>query len=462
MPRTLSRKTMGSARALYFVLIAQASIGFVPMSAYAQTPVAVPPPVTAPIPSPSIDPNAPSRPLPPSAPVGKPRPDVAARMSVQVRDAKGNLVPTDMDIPFLHPGRIFEGQHFRIVKGTSDTPISFDDPDSSVVAHAANAYYHLEVARKYLEETVKTNPELAELSLNITYPITIRVGMNVPFSETTHFVTNGTELANTSLTVPASNDEDRADGVKPWGNEIWFFDSVRHAVPSAALQVSRVLDQGQFKSLLFQQLSYSDVLKLGQELDQGIRPFWPAHLVGLATSLVVTEVFIPFLKFSTGFIKGHASVDTAMIPEVVYHEFGHLVFGSRLGFQKPTALVEGYPNYFAYRVSNRVVLADRAKEFMKGYVPKNGRSNEAYGLDTEYSFQAATGSFLYSVLYQLSQVFEEEADSILYGAVLEGLDRSSDIRYDFQSALSVSIAHRSKHPAGQKSHAIEILTAKGL
>jgi hypothetical protein len=379
------------------------------------------------------------------------------------RDEKGDLIQRGVELPNLAGREAFIGRNFIIVKGGEKTPIGFTEgADEGLNLRAATAYYHLEKAKAYLDAKAATTPQLAPLRSAVRYPIVVRIEMTLPYSSASHWVTDGSESFNNSLAIAAS-DSNRGKEIAPWGQELWFYKQKKITRSGSTNQVFTVLNQRSFKNMMLQQMTYPEMVSIGQKLSFGETPFWPAHIASVGTSLLVSEALMPFLQLVTRPFKTPFSIDTGMIPEVIYHEFSHLVFSERLGLFQPRSVVEGYPNFFAYQASGVRDLNARAKKFVKGVASKRAKSKEGYSMMVDQAgLYAATGSFMYSLLYRLEQAFgPEEADAILYGAT-EFLDRSSDVRMDFTRAVLMSIQRHSKNPITQALRAQNVFQEKGL
>lgn len=80
-------------------------------------------------------------------------------------------------LPNLVDVNKFEGLHFKIVKGKLNEAISFDDTDEELKIRAATTYYHLEKARSYFVDVMKS-----EYTKNLPQ-ITVRIEHTNQFNE---------------------------------------------------------------------------------------------------------------------------------------------------------------------------------------------------------------------------------------------------------------------------------------
>jgi hypothetical protein len=379
----------------------------------------------------------------------------AQDFNVYTRSAPGKgLIFTEKKLPNLLSDTTFSGVHFKIVEGTTHQAVSFDSDISTV---AATVYYHLEEALAFAEADAENFPALKANLAELNFPITIRVGMENEYSSAAHWSTVKTTY-NTSYTIPAGSHPELGS----WGDEIWFFKSKKEKIPSATSQVLGIIASPQYRDSIFQQLSFTEMVKIGQKIAYAQDIYWPAHLLNITTSLVLTEGLLPAISAFSKLFSSHRMCETAMIPEAIVHEFGHLLFKKNLSLFAPSAIVEGYPNYFASRVADSPLLGQRLGKFSKNFAKKNGRSKMFYQLSQETGLAAATGNLTFSLLYQIEQKLGEEiGPQVIYGA-LKYLDRSSEISPDLTQALNTSVSENSPVPLRDSLLIREVLSAHGL
>jgi hypothetical protein len=317
-------------------------------------------------------------------------------------------------LPNLTSPDSFEGKHFKIVLGKSNTPIRFDD-SQDLTLKASTAYYHLNESRKFWVEAMKS--EVAE---NLP-KITVRLDISNQFDELGHFANdNRAPQFNNALSIPEGETpswvpEDRRD---KWSKEIWFRPMKK--IPTKelgdlgpnpmTLALKRLENplmnylQGQFNVRLMEHIFYANYVSR------------PLHedAIRYAGTLALMKVMIQGSKYTDKlFLEKYYYLDAALVPEIAYHEYAHLVLSDKLELSHSTPVVEGMADYFA---------AVQAKK-RKIYAKVRGFSNAAHK-DTQekrkYSHwdesdRNATSDFTLSVLWDVRETLGEEvSDQVVY------------------------------------------------
>ncbi len=105
------------------------------------------------------------------------------------------------------------------------------------------------------------------------------------------------------------------------------------------------------------------------------------------------------------FMDKYYYLDTAMIPEVIYHEFSHAALSNHLEPTHATAVIEGMADYFATLTAGTTQMYRMIKEFSNN-MEKDAENKELYHPYLENSWNA-TGDFALSLLWKV----KEELDS---------------------------------------------------
>ena len=360
---------------------------------------------------------------------------------------------TKAELADLTSDTAFEGKYFQIVLGSAGSAVPFDS-DPALVLRAASVYHHLTIARAFYKKLPMDTAHLDKQT-------TVRIDQELPFSPTIHFVTNGQKVNNGALTIPGSDDmRDEKSTPTPWNNEIWFFKAKTVSRKSPLAAVGQQLGSTEFKMQMMGQLLYQDATSLGSSLVNGT--FNPTYCaISMSMSIGLSELIPDTIMLLGKVLKQRYYLDTAMIPEIVYHEYGHIALGSTLGFKRPTPIIEGYPNYFASKISGLADLAGHAHKYNHGDMPKRGFTKMTYSFDQEETAVAAHGSFTFSVLMELDKAFGEEGEKILIQAI-KYLNESSDLRSDFESAVTRAIDDVGSHPDALKLSALAVYQLKGM
>ncbi len=357
----------------------------------------------------------------------------------------------------------FDGKHFKIVHGKSNTPVSFTEKDSELLLKAATVYYHLMEARKfwisYMDSDVARNlPKL-----------TVRLEIKNQFDELGHFANdNRSPQFNNALSVPAGETpewvpEDRKD---KWGKEIWY--RPMKSIPTKELgpmgpnpltislqALERPLIdyyQGQFSYRLMEQFFYPAYVTR------------PLHedLIRYAGTYALMKVIMWGSKYADNlFIDKYYYLDTAMVPEITYHEYAHVILSDHLKLTHSTPVNEGLADYFAAVQSGK----------RKVYAKVAGHSNSA-SKDTQekrkYSHwdesnRNATADFTLSVLWDVRETLGEEiGDKVVYEARNYLTTESSTISHGLLRAILRACEIKCKKPRRDKLKLYETFAWKGF
>jgi len=144
-------------------------------------------------------------------------------------------------------------------------------------------------------------------------------------------------------------------------------------------------------------------------------------------------IFGEFLKL----FKGSQFFDTAVFPELIYHEYAHLFLKNTFSDKFSTALNEGYPDYFSYKMLGVRKMYSKSNGHARRMREKNGDRNLYYALTMDLG-SGVHLDFGYSVLIRVEEAFPIFGEEIIINA-LQYIDWDSNIRHDFEWALMRSI-----------------------
>jgi hypothetical protein len=352
--------------------------------------------------------------------------DGARTMPVIVR-SQGQLVPDRQELTDLTSDSAFDGRYFKVVHAQDETPIAFTNSDSQVVLRAATAYFYMTRAREAYLKLLGDQPQLSR-------KMTIRIDQDKDYSEVTHF--SHQAVKNGALSIDASDPRDALDGLQ-WDPETWFFVAEKTRFAAGA-EIGTAINSPEFKEQLLFGLLQQDATTSAQDILAN-RFYFEPHLYSVAVTFGLSELLPIVLDQAVRHIKTTVYVDTAMIPEIIIHEYGHHALGPWFGFKQRTHLVEGYPNYFAGKILGLVRLQDHAGPYSSGYAPRRGDSGAKYSLDEEYGPDAATSSFVFTLLNDLDAALGDRGQAVVIRA-LDYIDRSSTLKPDFENAVMRAVS----------------------
>ncbi|HXH31568.1 MAG TPA: hypothetical protein VNJ01_12190 [Bacteriovoracaceae bacterium] len=355
----------------------------------------------------------------------------------------------------------FDGQHFKIVNGKGTQAISFrDNPD--LTFRAATAYYHLTRAREYFLTNLGSS-YVASLPKMI-----IRLEHINKFSKLGHFANDELEPQyNNALTIPAGTGL-ASRGVRPWDIEIWFR-------PSKKIHISEIKVHGseaaEYKALMKSYRDQSRVQSLSRFLSQGISsmidsessidPFSTNSLIRTVGSSVLLEAAYHFYDPLTKvFQQKWYWLDTAMVPEIIYHEFAHAALSDHLDLTHSTAVIEGMADFFAGQIADSPKLATHIRDH-NTYNGKNARNKQVFKEIFETAEYANT-DFVFGLLWEMKRIVgAENGDAFMY-ELRKKLTTSATIKGQLIEGILQTCKRLCKDPFSDKLKIQKALHFKGI
>lgn len=354
----------------------------------------------------------------------------------------------------------FEGEHFKIVKGKEEEAVKFD-ADEALRFRAATVYFHLTKARDYFINKVKSD-YVAGLP-----QIVIRIDHFNQFSELGHFTHDKYDPQfNNALTIPAGQGL-ASRGVKPWGIEIWFRPSKRvnikelkvNGLQNQEFQVLMAGFRNQIHMQSMQRFVSNTVIALTQ--DGGPNPFSTENLIRTVGSSLIMEAGYQFLDPITKlFSRKWYWLDTAVVPEIIYHEYAHVALSDHLVLSHSTAIIEGMADYFAGRIANSPKLATNIKKY-NTYNGKNAKRKQDYKIQFEMGEYANT-DFVFGLLWEMGSIVGENKGEAFMFELRKKLTTNSNIRNQLVEGLLLTCDEQCTTPFVDKIRIMKALNLKGI
>lgn len=354
----------------------------------------------------------------------------------------------------------FEGEHFKIVKGKEDEAVRFD-ADKELTFRAATAYYHLTRAREFFIN--KLNSEyVAKLP-----KMTIRIQHTNQFSELGHFSHDNLDPQyNNALTIPAGQGL-AGRGIKPWGIEIWFRPSKK--IHLRDLKTNNLQNQ-EFNSLMSGFRNQIHMQSLQRFLAVSVvamtqanapSPFSTENLVRTVGSSVIMEAGYQFIEpITKAFTRKWYWLDTALVPEIIYHEYAHAALSDHLVLSHSTAIIEGMADYFAGRIADSPKLAMHIKKY-NTYNGKNAKRKQDYMIQFEMSDYANT-DFVFGLLWEMGNIVGENKGEAFMYELRKKLTTNSSIRGQLVEGILQTCDEECTSPFNDKIRMLKALNLKGI
>jgi hypothetical protein len=347
----------------------------------------------------------------------------------------------------LNCNNTFEGEHFRIVHATSDEAISFDHEDKELVTKAANVYYHLNYARNFWIKEIKSN------YVSTLPQIIVRLDITNAFSSTRQFMHAEQEKNyNNAWTIPEGQTPRIAKDQRKWFKEIWFSPAKkiesRKEIKSEGnnpIHESLVLVKDPLVDRSKNALIY---LGLGMLVAPQINNSYLLNraLKNLGLIAFLYGAIETTKHLDKWFIEKSHYIDTAMIPDIIYHEYAHIALSDTMKTVHSVPVIEGMADYFATRVANRKKMYDELKGYSKNR-SKDPNNKQLYHPYLEGAWNA-TSDFTLSLLWSGKVAFDKaneqrikkgqrplvDYDDLVFTAHKD-LNENSDIANDLNGAL---------------------------
>lgn len=342
------------------------------------------------------------------------------------RDKNFKAVISEVKLEHLLNNDAYEGKYFKIVEGKGDTPVS-TKASEELQLKAATTYFHLNKAREYFVNQVKS-----EYVANLPQ-ITIRLNITNVFNEIGHFAhDNLNPQFNNALSIPDGVGYP-ARNIAPWGLEIWFRPSKEINIkdfpelagdPNLKNSLTRFRNQSHMDSLerfLYQLFSSA----AGNQID-------PGSIMRTAGSSLLIEVVYQTSDIAADFFSQKIyRLDTALVPEIIYHEFAHIALSNTLELTHSTPVNEGMADFFAGKIADSKKLATKIKDYNL-YSGKEVRKKQQYQMAYERG-ELANTDFVFGLLWMMGETVGQNEINFMYS--LSGkIDTNSNIRDDLINA----------------------------
>lgn len=345
-----------------------------------------------------------------------------------IRDEHFNPIIKDVLLTDLKSTDSFDGDHFKIVQAKNDEAISFD-ADPQLQLKAATVYFHLTKAYRYYVDTVKS-----QYVKNLPQ-IVVRLELTNVFNEVGHFANDNLDPQfNNALSIPEGAGYEPKD-IKPWGMEIWFR-PVREIhlsemdASGASADIKAIIKyfrnqvhMGNLQTLITS-IIYSKANNTNIDTNK---------LVRLLGTSVLTELVYQFSGASAQlFAQNIYKLDSAMVPEIIYHEFSHIALSNHLQLTHSSPVNEGLADFFAGKISNSQKLATQIKEYNL-FDGKQVRKKQQYNIAFERG-EYANADFVFGLLWNFGEKVIKNNESQFIYHMSEKLTSSSTIRDDLINA----------------------------
>lgn len=361
------------------------------------------------------------------------------KCTAMLRDGKGRLVSQQVAISDLKSNESFDGKYIKVVQGAGEEAVAFDSPLS---LRACTVYFHMSKARNFFLEKFQIN------KLKRPRALVARIEMDQGYNDSTHFIsTNLGHFYNNALTIPPSGLQ-KLPEIKAWSYEIWFAPKKKIKVKSSLHKAAQVASSGPVISGMITGVVESQLTVIAQQLAQGAKIglleaeyYTKSLLFSVGVMALVPQV----VKWGSALIKKSIYLDTAMIPEVIYHEFSHYALSEIVSIDSSRPVVEAIANFYAAMIGDTDAILKKTGEFSKGLLPISAKGDKMYDYYMEDQIYAQL-DFGFKFLYGLKREFGKEfAEQLVFKSIQNLEETDMELKSDLVPALFASL--KEQHPS---------------
>lgn len=327
---------------------------------------------------------------------------------------------------------------------------------------AANTLYHAEKARKFFTDVLNSD-DVKKLE-----QVVIRIDLTNRYSEFEHFThDNYQPQYNNALSIEGGTPRKPKPGLNSWKREMWFR-------PRKEIPIQEILDRLP-EDPANPQIREARKVLYPMQIDLAIRetlyatfqsrldsPGYINSITRQAGTLLLMEGAFQVLKVvDRAIIPQKFYLDSALVPEIIYHEFSHLALSDSMKPDVSTPVNEGMADFFAASIGDSPKLAKKIQKYSTG-VGKNGKKRQSFQLEYE-SLGKAQSDFVLGLLWGLrNQLGEDIATKTVFGARKFLNTKTSDIREGLVRALLKSCDTTCESPLRDRMLIHQYLQNRGI
>ena len=252
------------------------------------------------------------------------------------------------------------------------------------------------------------------------------------------------------------------------GGEIWFRPQKRVPVKELlALQAQNPLQPTiqKVRSVFYPMELQTGLSNVLRSLVDPVAPFSStvlnAETSQAGTILMVEGAFQVMKLINRALIPQYYYLDTALIPEIITHEFSHVALSDYLELSHSTPVIEGLADYFSASLNETPQLAKKINKYSTA-MGKDGKNKKEFSIELE-SKSMANSDYVLSILWGMRKVLGvQKADQVIFESRKYLHTDSSDIRTGLLEAIFKSCDTLCKTPVLDRMKLYEYFDSRGL
>lgn len=359
----------------------------------------------------------------------------------------------------LNTSYSFDGKYFKIVLKKSNTPINFGDSqiDKKTLLRAATTYFHLTKARNFFVNVLGSD------YVNKMGPITIRLEITNEFHTLGHFTNDAFKPQyNNALSIPSSPGYPERN-ILPWNMEIWFR-------PQKKININELNTRAQydnFHQIIRQFRNEVHMTNFQRFLSQTIigqvnnLNFDITSLIRTAgTALLLETVYLGQKPIEKIFSRKNFWLDSALVPEIIYHEFSHIALSDHLELTHSTAVIEGMADYFAGKIANSKKLATKISRY-NTFSGKKVRTKDQYKTEFDMN-KMANADFVFGLLWNTGLIVGKEFENNFIYELRSKITTNSSIRSELLQGILDTCDENCSQPVTDRIKLLKLFNEKGI
>jgi hypothetical protein len=377
-----------------------------------------------------------------------------------VRNKNFKAKETKVVLTHLFSKDSFDGKYFKIVKGKEEIAIS-TSAEEGLLLKASTVYYHLNKARLFFAN------KLGSEHVNTLGKLTIRIDLINKYNDLGHFAhENMSPQFNNALSIPGGVGFP-SRGIEPWDTEIWFRPKKKVNIKDIDVKDDSIKAYSGILRSFRQQThmqSFQRFLVAALHPDsEGIFPGGVTfnsvfRLVG--SSIIMEASYQGFDLLNRVFRRKNYWLESALVPEIIYHEYSHVALSDFLKLSHSTPVNEGLADYFAATIANSSKLATRIKKY-NTFSGKKAKNKKIYQLQFETT-QYANTDFVFGLLWELKKILGSKVANNFVYRLRELVSTNSSIKKQLIQGILDTCRELCKAPSTDRIKLLKMLNTKGM
>ena len=182
------------------------------------------------------------------------------------------------------------------------------------------------------------------------------------------------------------------------------------------------------------------------------------RLVG--SSIMVEAIYQSSDLAAEFFTRKIYRLDSALVPEIIYHEFSHVALSEHLELSHSTPINEGLADYFAGKIANSKKLAMKIKDYNL-FNGKQVKKKQQYRMEFERG-EYANADFVFGLLWNVGSTVGTDIETSFIYRMTSSLTTNVSIRDELVNATLETCKEVCKSPLSDRIKLYKLYNSKNL